>query len=143
MSNEKNRKLAEWLGWQMKPFKGSRTVFAEDDEWCVNPIREDYECEIIHAPNCQCHPNILSGGCIGAKLPDFYTDETANALLLEKILDLGYQVIIDKQADEMPKGNTCVVVRKTRMSGIFKQAINRRAALVEAALALIAQEEKP
>ncbi len=54
---ENNRKLAIWLGWKPSP-GGSR----------------------IHSPACQRDEAHCNG-----KGPDFYTDEAANAMLLEKM----------------------------------------------------------
>lgn len=87
--DEENRKLAEWLGWTFKPFKGARTVFADEDEWCVQPITEKYECEALHVPECSCPANIITTqACVSAKLPDFRSDEAANAMLRDKVRGL-------------------------------------------------------
>lgn len=104
---EKNRLLATWLGWRYVDDQ-STLGFQRVMNW--------------KAPN----------GRFMKYPPDFFTSESASAMLLEK----------------MPFGSVCRlskdlwVCRASEWSGDFKDT-DRKTAIAEAALALIDKEPRP
>ena len=83
---EKNRRIAEALGYKFIQQAGSRTVFDEDDPCCFYPIDENYTCEVMHLLDCCCPINVVMSSCIDKSCPDFYTDEATNALIVDALI---------------------------------------------------------
>ena len=115
--DENNRKLAEWLGWKAND---SRT------RW--------------HSPECQ-RDETPASMCNG-KVPDFYTDESANALLLEKMPQPVLQKVFSNDPD-LPDGDfNWFCFNDCDGTGISVKAKDRKTAIVNAALAYIQAKEK-
>ncbi len=121
-----NEILAEWLGWTQKSQPAFRTVFA-DDECCCHPIREEYVWTGWHLPECVCPKNVTLGVCVAANVPDFLTDERANAMLRDKLLANGFSFYVRQDGTD--------VFRAEWLWQKFMVAPNT--AIVQAALALI------
>jgi hypothetical protein len=115
MREEKNRKLAEWLGAvgpmpRYLPQLGDTTCVLDTPVWRWNWASKSWEPR------------------------DFYTDESASALLLEKMKPV--QVVIYETFTQVYK----TVIDNEPQYGPFADGNDRKTAIAEAALKLIARE---
>ena len=145
---ENCRKIAAWLGFKIAAHAGRRTVFAEDDECCLNPLTESYEIEVVHRPECVCPPQVVRGVCISATIPNFYEDEAANAMLRRKArlqLMIGHVYLYGVLQDEHEywfAGTPNEFSARNLDIRPLAWDINDKVAVVNAALKLIAESER-
>ena len=105
---EENRKLARWLGWSTFPSK------VDSEVWCERRLEND---------NVTTFP-----------LPDFRTDEAANAMLLEK-MPLPVLRRLHTLGQTLKQEWSCTP-DCTPLRPIYENASDRKTAIVLAALAL-------
>jgi len=79
-----SRWIAEKLGWVLRVHAGTGTVFDDEDVACLYPLKQSYEIELWHRPECKCPARVLLGVCIGALLPDMVSDTAMTVMLMEK-----------------------------------------------------------
>lgn len=80
--DEQNRKVAEWLGWRYKEW----TELDQDGSQKCCKWEKPVGCKLKWDYNY---------------LPDFRTDEAANAMVLEKMLSLGFMLEMWPQAADL------------------------------------------
>jgi len=130
--DENNRKLAEWMGWTVidVPFvpKALKGIFNEDVCLTEAAYRQFY----LTYPSAS----------IVKRVPDFYTDESANALLLERIrrefhinVSLRTLVKVCIKFKRTPLGH-----RGSRWTLLYAEDPDRKTAIVLASLKLIESE---
>lgn len=118
--DEANRKLAEWLDY--RPQITLRAIGVTRTIW--------------HIPQCR-YDSLTYGGCelkaVCGKLPDFYSDETANATLLEKMPPMLIAKCRLRTGDERIQWDV-------QIGGFHELHEYRKTAICNAALALIEKE---
>lgn len=119
--DEKNRKLAEWLGFQIVPFLG----------W-----------HIYHRPQCKYPRQSIVTECeeLGCSMasPDFFASEEASALLLEKIR----RPLYVSDWPDCEGWRVDIGVEKHQGLPLGPTHTDRKTAIAEAALKLIELEAK-
>ena len=130
--DEKNRMIAEWLGFRLAVASDG------DQQW--------------HHPDCRCTSKAPTDKCacvdgcyIGddSMPPDFYTDEAASALVLEKMLAVTDISVHMMWRDDKFQFTVFQPNRKTQSGfdgGDDFKAFDRKTAIAEAALRLIESE---